>query len=147
VYDLDCKLGKGGAHAWMKDYGSRGGERGNKLCLCLLYMKVLCKIQNKWANKSPNGGTSTWVASDSLSPGRAFMICSCLLSGVKRQTQNLGDSNSSLRFAAYWSHGLRHILKSVTSASSPENDPYTPFSGSLHIWVVRHSMAEQRTWI
>lgn len=67
------------------------------------------------------------VEPDSLSPGRAFMICSCLLSGVKRQTQNLGDSNSSLRFAAYWSHCLRHIIKSVTSASSPENEAIYPF--------------------
>lgn len=141
MYDSECKLGKEGAHAWMKDHSWRGRERGNKQALFMPSIHESALLNTKQMSQlSPNDGTSTWVVPDCLSAGRAFTICSCLLSGMKRQTHNQ-ETPILVWFDAYCgSHYLRHVLKSQLPR------PFLRLCGRPGLQMVRHSIAEQRTW-
>lgn len=70
-----------------------------------------------------------------VSSGTAFMINAPACWGDGGGQTQKSDLNSSLRFAACWSHCLRHTPKSVTSASVSENESTYPISGSPQIWA------------
>lgn len=111
-------MGKEVAHALLKDCVEGEKEEMNKLSrVCLLYVKALYKQQSTMSINIQSCRNATINACTKLLiTGAAFTINALVCwEGGGGQTQKSGDLNSSLRFAACWSHRLRHTPKSVTS--------------------------------